>query len=355
MSERRPFPPSSRRLALARAAGLTSASPLIVGALACGATVVAAVMLARAAAGRLGAWIAAACDSGDGRGGGIGLGGMPGHGTGPSGGMPGDGTGISDGHAVAATLHIDGLASSVAQLALPLLGAAAVAAVIAHLAQTRSLWLPRRRIEGAPTPPRAAGTRAAFELVSAALIGAVAFGWLWITAPRLAVLVELHDASGAVGAAIASLVIALAIAWLVLGVADALLRRMQLADALAMTPTEKRDDERLAAADPRWARRRRELAREPAIAPAVARAAVVILGDDVAIAIAWDPVRQPVPLRTATGRRARSTQIVALARRHRIAVHRDAALAASLVEGDGPVPEAHWPRIAEIIAAVRSR
>jgi len=340
MSERRPFPPSPRRLALARSAGLTSASPLIVGALACGAAVVAAVMLARAAAERLGGWIAAACDRGD-----VGAGGAPGDGA----------SSTSGGHAIAATLHIDGVPSTVAQLALPLLGAAAIAAVIAHVAQTRSLWLPRRRIDGAPTLPRAAGSRAAFELVGAVVIGAVAFGWLWTTAPMLAALVELRDASGAVGAAIASLVIALAIAWLALGIVDALIRRVQLADALAMTPTEKRDDDRLSAADPRWARRRRELAREPAVGPAVARAAVVLLGDDVAVAIAWDPVRQPVPLRTATGRRARATQLIGLARRHRIAVHRDAALAASLVDGEGRIAEAHWPRLAEIVAAIRAR
>jgi type III secretion system FlhB-like substrate exporter len=46
-------------------------------------------------------------------------------------------------------------------------------------------------------------------------------------------------------------------------------------------------------------------------------------------------------------------QLIGLARRHRVAVHRDADLAARLVEHEGPVPEAEWARLAELVAAVR--
>jgi flagellar biosynthesis protein FlhB len=327
MSERRPFPPSPRRLALARQGGLSAASPLVVGALACGAAIAVAFMLARAAANQIGAWIAGACDV---------------HGT----------HGGADGASALPLAHVPG---ALLQLALPLLGAAAIAASLAHVAQTRALWMPRRSIAGAPAMPRAGTARAGFELVSAAAIGATAFGWLWITAPRLAVLLRLESLATGVGAAIASLIVSLAIAWLVLGVVDALIREAQLANVLAMTPQEKREDDRLAAADPRWARMRRSLMREPAAGPAVARAAVVVLGDDVAVAIAFDPTREPVPTRTATGRRAKATQLVALARRHRVPVHRDAELAAALVGAEGPVPEAQWARLAAIVAAVRGR
>src|SRR5258705_976132 len=61
VSERRPFPPSPRRLALARQAGLTATSPLVVGAVAGAAAVIAAIALGRAASTRLATWIAAAC------------------------------------------------------------------------------------------------------------------------------------------------------------------------------------------------------------------------------------------------------------------------------------------------------
>ena len=37
---------------------------------------------------------------------------------------------------------------------------------------------------------------------------------------------------------------------------DALARHLELGNALAMTTTEKREDDRLSSADPRWARQR---------------------------------------------------------------------------------------------------
>ena len=238
-------------------------------------------------------------------------------------------------------------------LALPVLVASAVVAVIAHLAQTRTLWFPRRRIDNAPALPRAAGTRAVVELIGAASIGGTTFGWLWFVAPRLAAVVGDRSLLTNVGASLGAFIVTLAIAWVVLGVADALIRHLQLTNALRMTAQEKRDDDRLATADPGWARQRRALAREPIAAPAIARSTVLVVGDDVAVAIAWDPTRQPVPWRTAVGRRARATQLLALARRQRLPVHRDVELAAALVDAEGAVPEAHWPRLADIVAAVR--
>ena len=63
-------------------------------------------------------------------------------------------------------------------------------------------------------------------------------------------------------------------------------------------------------------------------------------------------MRRPIPTRLLEGRGARATQLLGLARRHRVPVHRDATLATALA-GEGPVPERDWPRLAEIIAAVR--
>jgi flagellar biosynthesis protein FlhB len=305
---------------LARQAGLVAASPLVTGAVACAALI--AVLAAGAVAfGALRSAVIAACDGGR------------------------------------ATLQPHDALVAVIGLATPLLGATALAAVFAHLAQTRALWLPRRRIHGAPALDRgpAARTRsAAFDLAAASAIGAVAFGWLWFAAPRVAGLFDLDMAAlpTSVAALGLSLVAALAVAWLALGILDALARHVELARSLAMTSAEKREDDRLAAADPRWARYRTTIARASTV-PAIERAAVVLLGDDVAVAIAWDAHRTPIPTRLAAGRRARATQLLGLARRHGIAVHRDAALAAALADADGPVPERHWPRLAEIIAAVR--
>lgn len=340
MSERRPFPPSARRLALARAAGLTAASPLLVGAIALVGAIVVLVGLGRAAAVQLGAWVASAARAADG--------------AAATDGAADDGVGDLELSAadLGSLLHATDVARVVMELALPLLATAALAAFVVHVAQTRSLWIPRRRVPGAPTPARREGLRAMFDMACVAVVGVVAFGWLWLTAPQLA---ALTSSPSMAGLAVISAVVAFAIACVGLGVIDALLRRAQLVDALAMSREEKREDDRLGAADPRWRAQRLAVMRGPSVSDAVARAAIVIVGDDVAVAIEWDPTRQPVPLRSATGRRARATQLVGLARRHRVAVHRDAELAAVLVGGEGPVPDVHWARLAEIVAAVRRR
>ena len=404
MTERRPFPPSPRRLALARAAGVTAASPLVVGAAACSAALLAAVMLAREASTLVGGWIEAACRAAGSPAPELdaalhGTSALPAdaalHGTSAlpanaalhgTSALPADAAlhAAPAAHGMPSLLGLDHVIAQVAELAAPLLVAAALAALVAHVAQTRALWFPRRRVAGAPVVPPARLARTALDIVAASVIGVVAFGWLWLTAPRLAQLFAidaapapghyaptlaqllaidaapapgssaLATAPAAIGSALASLVVTVAIAWVALAVLDALVRRAQLAGALAMTTTEKREDDRLAAADPRWRALRDSLARGPSASPAVARAALVLLGDDIAVALAWDPRRQPIPVRTITGRRARATQLLGLARRHRVAVHRDAQLAAALVDGDGPVPAAHWARLAEIIAAVQA-
>jgi flagellar biosynthesis protein FlhB len=319
----KPFPPSARRLALARQAGLTAASPMLVAGVACGAVVL-AISFGRFGLGDL---VASACNA----------------------------AGTHDLDPASAAMRIAG---TVLAVAAPIVLAAALAAVLAQLAQTRTLWVPRRRIPHAPALEAGSATRArttAFELLATTTIGAVTFGWLWIFAPRIATLVEL-DASAqlaALGSLGVSVLAAIAIAWIALGVLDALAHHVALATALRMTATEKREDDRLASADPRWAQQRALLARDGTVSNAVASCAVILLGDDVAVAIAWDAVRRPIPTRVAIGRRARSTQLVGLARRHRIAVHRDAALTRALADAEGPVPESRWRELADILVAVR--
>ena len=344
----KPFPPSARRLALARQAGLTAASPVLVAGAAGAAVAIALVVASGWSA--IGDALAAACTFGSGAGGDAGARGDAGAAA------------ASSDHAALATAASH-LARTVLSVAAPLLVAAALAAVIAHLAQTRALWLPRRRIDQAPAldhGPAARARRAAFDLLAVASVGAVAFGWLCLLAPRIARLVELEPramlvAFGALGA---SLVATIACAWIALGVLDAFARHVELANVLAMTTTEKREDDRLSTADPRWARQRALAAGDAshegvALSNAIAACAVVILGDNLAVAIAWDATRRPIPTRVAVGRRARATQLVGLARRHRIAVHRDAALARALGDGEGPVPESRWRDLADILVAVR--
>jgi flagellar biosynthesis protein FlhB len=328
MAEHRPFPPSPRRRALARQAGLHAASPWLVAAAAAAAIVLALAALGGSLADQLAAAIAAACRA------------RPE--LGPGGIAP------------------RALALTTVRLALPALTVAAIAAVLAHLAQTRAPWLPRRRIRGAPAldaGPAPRARRAAGELAAAAILASLAFAWLWHAAPRLAMLSTLAPASlRAAGAGLVlDLVAALTVGWLVLAVIDAVARHAALARALAMTAAERREDARLAGADPRWQARRAQVQRGPALADAITGATFLLIGDDTAVAIAWDPVRQPIPVRTATGRGPRARHLLALARRDRLAIHRAPALAAALVGGDGPIAEPHWPALAHIVAAVAAR
>ncbi len=327
MAEHRPFPPSPRRRALARTAGLSGASPIATAAIGWVAATIAIAAIARTAASALGGSVAAACS--------------------------GSATAVQPGAIVGA----------IAAVAGPLLGAVALAAMIAHVAQTGALWSPRRKIAGAPSLPAGAGPRvrrAGLELSFAAAIGAVGFGWLWTSAPRLAVLVDgtawpSGDAAGreallgAGATLVAGALTAFAIGYVVLGAIDALTRRLALGRALAMTAAERREDDRLSAADPRWRAARAAAARD-GLGDAIAGARLVVLGDDLAVAVAWDPVRCPNPMRIASGRAARATQIIAYARRYQIAVHREPALA-TLVARNTVISEEAWPRLAEIIAA----
>jgi flagellar biosynthesis protein FlhB len=260
---------------------------------------------------------------------------------------------------------VDGIdvVSAIIALALPVLGAIAIGAVLAHLAQTRALWIPRRKLPNAPAEDPQRGTRGVLAIANGAVIASVTVAWLFAMAPRLAALAAqgFNTASpiAHVGRAgvllVLSFLAALAIAWVSLGAVDALVRFAAHTQSLRMTAEEQREDTRLAGADPRWRARREKLARGEPVRDAVAGASVLVLGDGVAVAVAWDPVRRPVPVRTASGKAARATQLLGLARRHSIAVHRDAELAVLLAAGEGPVPQPHWPRLAEIVAATRSR
>ena len=322
MADHRPFPPSARRRALARSAGLSSASPVVVGAVAWIGALVAIFAFGRAIATRLGAALADACHSAGGH------------------------------EALAGASGWSTAATDLLAFVLPVLVAAAVAALLAHLAQTRGFWTPRRNPRGAPALETSRTQHAGLGMIGAICIGAVTLAWLWAVAPRLALLVQ-RPAAGAL--MIVGFLGTLVAVWIGLGVLDALLRHAELASSLRMTAAEKREDERLSGADPRWRARRAAAARGPSVREAVAGASVVLLADGVAVAVAWDPVRRPVPVRTAIGRDARATQILGLARRHGIAVHRDPELARALADGDGPVPEARWARLAEIIAATGRR
>lgn len=321
------------------------------GAVACGAGVLALGALGRAAADRLGAGIVGGTTSAS----------VPDLVIGTRGAARVDDPAMLDvvgpgsidpGASMIARSALD-VVGTIGALVLPLVAVVALAAIAAHVAQTRALWLPRREVEHAPALAGDSGARtrrAGLELVHAFAIGGVAVGWLFWAAPRLAALPTVPLATGAL---VLSALAALAIGWFAIGTVDALLRHAAVGHALRMTPAEKREDDRMASADPRWRKLARRLAREGDPRAQLAEATLLVIGDDAAIAIAFDPLRRPIPTRLAVGKGPRVTQLVALARRYRLPIHREPALAAILVGATGAVPEAQWPRLAELVAATR--
>ena len=218
MPQTRPFPPSPRRLALAHRAGVHGASPIVVAAISWGAVAIAIAVAGGALARSLGAMVARAC-AGD------------------------------------ISIDATSLVPAVISHAMPILAAAAIAGIVVHLAQTRALWLPRRRLADAPAPERSKIAHALLEIGGAAVIGTVVVGWLWMVAPRLATLFEEPIAAALV---LASFFATLAIALVAIGALDAVVRRLELAAGLRMTAAEKREDVRQAGLDPRWRSRARD-------------------------------------------------------------------------------------------------
>jgi flagellar biosynthesis protein FlhB len=325
VADHRPFPPSPRRAQLARRAGIVAASPHVSAAAAWLAAIAAIGLTGHTAAAQLGTWLAAACDESP------------------------------------TALAPDRLAGATIAIGTPLLVAAALAALVAHVVQTRGVWIPRRRLPGAPILPDDATARlraTGFAIIAGVGIAAATLAWLWAAAPRLANVTAIaNDRLPRTGAAfIVGFASTLAFALVAIGVLDAVARLARHASGLRMTAAEKREDERLAAADPRWRRARAAAARGDDVAEAVRGATLLVVGDRVAAAVVWDAVRRPVPVCVATGRGARAHQLLALARHHGVAIHRDTVLATALVgDADGSVAQVRWPRLAEIVAAVQGR
>jgi flagellar biosynthesis protein FlhB len=312
------LPPTPERLALARRAGIVPISPALTAAAAWTAGAALLAWAGGAVAGRLAA-VARASVAGAGRGGGEG--------------------------ALPAAL------AEVVSLAAPLVAAIAAVAVLVHLGQARTPWLPRRQIRGAPTARGGAGRRAAdagIGLVAVAVGGALAGRFVVVHAADLVRATVVQAL-----ALVAIGLVQVAAGLLAVAVVDAGLRVLRHAADLRMTPRERRDEQRARAGDPRWRRLRRERAAAGSLA-AVAGCAVVIADEAAAVAIAWHPRWSPVPRVAVAGTARAALAVVAAARRHGVPIQRDGDLAAALA-GMAPgaaVATQFHPRLARHLAAV---
>jgi flagellar biosynthesis protein FlhB len=318
----RVLPPSARRVALARRAGLVPRSAILVaGAAWTGAAIGLWLAASRARALLASSFVTA--------------------------------TTATDGSVAPPPTAAD-LVVAVLGVAAPLVAGAALAAVAAHLAQTRQLAIPRRVIPGAPRPARGIDRRAAdvgLAGLRAVAVAAVAVAWTWTHLADLGRLAG-EPAGAALAGATALLVSALAhlaAALLAVGALDLLVAVLRHRADLRMTRTEAADDARAAGIDPRWRRARLD---RGAGADAVRTARLVVAGDG-ATAIRWHETLWPVPTILATGRGLDATRLLELARRHHVAIHHAPALARGLgtLAAGAAVPDALRPALAELVAA----
>ncbi|MEZ4366967.1 MAG: EscU/YscU/HrcU family type III secretion system export apparatus switch protein [Kofleriaceae bacterium] len=325
MSER-VLPPTPRRRALARAAGLAWHAPtLTAGAALLGAVAALAWFAGADASAPLRAAMRAGADGADGR-------------------------------AVDVALALRAVPVATLALVLPPLAGALFAAALAHTAQLGGVWRPRRRLPGAPGRTRTATARLVDGLgaaFAAAAIVVITLAWLAVHGDDLIALAA-HPSAAWPGAVVRLGIGAIAVlagTRVACGVVAAVVEARRHRRDLQMTEAERRDELRRAGADPR--RRARGFAGDHAaatVAGAIARARVVVTDGTIAVAVAAPA--GDAPRVVAVGRGPDATSLLARARRDRVPVTRQPTLAAALGQAAvGLVPPALWPELAAVVAA----
>ena len=295
-------PPTPRRRALARSAGRVLTSPAATAGLALGLGTIAMLVVVGGSADALVASTRAQLAS------------------------------AGDGDAATAAAAAQTLPRSVLALVAPIAIAAAVGAIAGSAVLARGLWIPIRTVRGAPSAgaePTTAGGRAL-----EAVIGLVRTGLLFAVAgavviARLPVIAAATDRGAALVMTATSALATVAIAAVAVSVLEVAGRWLRLERSLAMTDRERRDEVRDTSGDPAARRARRD--RERSDRTLVAHARVVVVGDELAIAIGWQPGLAPRIV--ARGRRLDARRIVAAARASQVPIVADAALAERLSGG----------------------
>ena len=322
----RSLPPTARRLDLARRAGAVLTSPAAVSAIA----LAAAVLAAGAALGITTSALTALARDGWSH--------------------------AADPTAADRAVRIDGaaLVTRTAGLVAPIALAVAGAALLATAVFARGLIVPRRRLRNAPVLADDAGARTADALIGtvrAAVAITVGVRFVLDSLPALAALAS--RAPPAIAATARDLTLGallhVTVAAVVASALELAIRAARRRDALRMTVREARDELRETAGDPAARRRQRE-ARHGDVRARVADAVILLVSDDVAVAIGWRPGDEPRVLARGTGVIARALRTAARIRH--VPIVTAPSLAAAL-RTTGLIPPSHQPALAELLAALR--
>jgi flagellar biosynthesis protein FlhB len=237
-------------------------------------------------------------------------------------------------------------------LALPVVGAAAVCALVVGLAQTRGAFTLRFA-----APQASFGWSGGDALVARARVLLVVAVAAWVIVPALPDIVRLAGARplvvlDAAGVLLGRLLVRAAVALAVLGAVD-LWRRVR-AHERALRPTrreaerERREEEGDDRVKAERARRQRQGA-----GPRWDEAEVVIRGDDVALVVRFDARTMRGPAVVARARGGLAARLVDRAAAAGVPAPYDPALAAMLAGVEADVPEALWDAVAAVLRALK--
>jgi flagellar biosynthetic protein FlhB len=252
--------------------------------------------------------------------------------------------------------------------ALPVLAAAAVAAVAATLGQTGGLLHGKAlapswsRVDPLAGFKRLFGFKGVVEVVRALAKMAVVGFVVWRHLDFDALQAALHRPAGSLlgefGAALLRLLLAVAAALAVLAGADLAWVRWQHTRRLRMSREDMRQEMRDSEGDPHVKgriRRLRETRARRRMLAAVPKAAVVITNPThYAVALAYDQGQDAPPRVVAKGVDAMAARIREAAAEHGVPIVPNPPLARALwrLELDTSIPSEHWQAVAEIIAYV---
>lgn len=320
----RSLPPTARRLALARRAGVVLTSPAVIGAVA----LVAVVAATTAALGGVAATLAA-----DGR--------------------AAWQHAAEDGAIARALATRPGAVTATALgLAWPLALAAAGAALVATAVLARGLVVPRRAVTGAPGPADDASARGVDALLGLVRVGALAALAGAFVVDRLPALAGLAGrgpttVATATGALALSALGYVALGAIVTSGLELAVRAARHRAALRMTAREARDERKDGEADPTLRRRLR--ARAGDARAQLDRALALFVDGERAVALGWRRGQPPTVVALGAGITARA--LASAARLRRLPIVPMAPTLAALTR-PGAVPVAAQPSVAATLTAL---
>lgn len=260
------------------------------------------------------------------------------------------------------------LLRSAGLLLLPVLATAAMAAVLATLAQTgghvrgAALAPDLARLNPLAALKRILGPDGLVDLLRSLVKLVVVGSALWQAVELPELQAALHLPPGAllqqVGQSALRLLLATLAAFAVIALLDVLWVRFQHQKRLRMSRQDLREEHRESEGDPQVKgrlRRLRETRARRRMLAAVPKAAVVVTNPThYAVALSYDRGQAAAPRLVAKGMDSMAARIRAVAEQHGVPIVANPPLARALfrLEPDTEVPAEHWQAVAQIIAYV---